>query len=780
MYRDLWAHKATFFALSIIIAVGLCMYITMYMTVGSLTSAIDKYYEDYHFGDVFSNVTAIPESEAQKFTSLDGIEQVTSRLTRDVRVLFEGNDENVYVRLISYEPDDPDALNLPYIYEGPPISQGGMGVYVSSEFAAANNLKAGSHLPVLIEGKRKELLVLGVGQSPEYIYAVSGSSEIFPNPALFGVAMIPRDLMDQLFAASGLANSLSFRLETNTTFSHIEIPLKERLEKYGLINLVPRKDQISHFMLSAEVDQLYATGRSVPFLLLFISSIILVITLRRRVEAQRGQIGIMLAFGYTKGEIMWHYLSYGLVIGLAGGGLGVILGLLLNDAYVSLYQMYFTIPGFSAVIFPQYIFLALLLAVFCSMGACAVGCREVMRLQPAEAMHPPAPLAGRRVFFEKLSFFWNMLTISGKMAIRNMVRTPFRSFVSIFGVALVFAMMAVVFSFNNMMDLMIVDQFQKIEVYDVKVSFSSYLNDAQIKRELTQYSGVNLVETVLEVPCQLRNKNLIKDTVVMGLSKDARLFNLLDEQGKYIRTWGDGAIISETLAKNLDVSEGGILYFDSPLLKDPKPIVVSKIIPQYLGSTVYLEKEALWELLGKGKIVSEAMLLAPEQTISSFKDDYRLSEKIRAISRADEMFVMVSDYMDTYNIMIYVMGIAVSLIGFVIVYNSAVISFSERSRELASLLVLGLYSNEASEIVSFEQWVLSAFGIIAGIPLAYLFNTALAVSFQNDVYTMPSAVPLSAIILAFLVTCGYLFLAQLRINKKMKTLQIVDVLKERE
>jgi putative ABC transport system permease protein len=447
---------------------------------------------------------------------------------------------------------------------------------------------------------------------------------------------------------------------------------------------------------------------------------------------------------------------------------------------VSLYQVYFTIPGFFAKIIPIHILIALFIAVFCSLGACAVGCAGVLKLQPAEAMRPPAPLAGRRVFFENLSLFWNMLTTSGKMAIRNMIRTPFRSFVSMCGVGLVFAMMAVVFSFNNLMDLMIVDQFQKIEVYDVKVSFSSYLDDTQIRRELTQYEGVNLVETVLEVPCQLRNKNLTKDTAVMGLSSDARLFNLMDQKGNFIRTSKDGAILSESLAKKLDVYEGSILYMDSPLLEDPKPIIVKKIIPQYLGNNIYLEKEALWDLLGKGKIVSSAMLLAPSQTVSSFRSDYRLSEKIRAISRADEMFAMVTDYMDSYNIMIYMMGIAVSLIGFIIVYNSAVISFSERSRELASLLVLGLYNKEASEVISFEQWILSFFGIGLGIPLAYLMNAAMATSMQNDVYSMPATVPASAILLAFLTTCGYLYLAQLQIGRKMKTLRIVDVLKERE
>lgn len=780
LFRDIKEHLGSFLALCIIVAMGLCMYVTMFMTVESLSSAIDNYYRDYRFGDAFASVTAISGSDAKRLASLPGIEEVTARLAKDVRVLFPGDEENVYVRLISYEANNPDALNLPYVFTGPPAEENHAGIYLSPGFAEANGLSAGSTLPVLIGGKRRELPVSGIAQSPEYIYAVSGASDIFPNPALFGVALIPRELMDQLFSAAGMANSLSFRLSAGVLFADVENPLKDRLEKYGLTDLVARKDQISHFMLTAEVAQLNATGRSLPFLLLFISAVILIITLRRRVEAQRGQIGIMLAFGYTRGEILWHYLSYGLVIGLFGGGIGILLGLLLYGFYVELYKVYFTIPHFSAVFFPRHIVIALVISLASSMGACAVGCRAVMKLQPAEAMRPPAPLVGKRVFFESVALFWNTLTISGKMAVRNMVRVPFRSFVSLLGVGLVFALTAVVFAFNNMMDVMIVDQFEKVEVYDAKVTFTSYVDDAQIRRELTRFAGVNLVETVLEAPCQLRNGNLMKDAAAMGLSSDARLYNLIEPSGRYIHPSSKGAILSETLADKLDLSEGSLFYFDSPLLEEPKRVVVEKIIPQYLGANIYFEKEALWELLGKGKIVSEAMLLAPPERVKAFKEEYRLSDQIRSISRPDEMFVMMTDYLDSYKAMIYIMGLAVSLIGFVIVYNSAVISFSERSRELASLLVLGLTSKEAAEIISFEQWVLSAFGICLGLPLAYLINGALGASFQNDVYSMPTALPPDSLILALLATCGYLYIAQIRIGAKMKTLRIVDVLKERD
>ncbi|MCL2766456.1 MAG: ABC transporter permease, partial [Peptococcaceae bacterium] len=265
MLRDLWEQKGTFLSLCAIISLGISVYISMYMTLNSLNQSIESYYQDCHFGDVFAQVVSMPESQAVRLEELSGISQVTSRLIREVRVLFPDTKENVFIRLISFEVSDRDALNLPYVFSGAELGQADSGIYLNPDFANANNLAAGDSLPVLIEGRRQELPVVGVAQSPEYVYAVSEKSDIFPNPARFGVAMIPREQMNQLFSAAGEVNSLSFRLAAGVTYEEIEVVLKRDLDKYGLTELVSRKDQVSYFMLDAEVTQLNNMGSSIPF-----------------------------------------------------------------------------------------------------------------------------------------------------------------------------------------------------------------------------------------------------------------------------------------------------------------------------------------------------------------------------------------------------------------------------------------------------------------------------------------------------------------------------------
>ncbi|HOA80871.1 MAG TPA: ABC transporter permease, partial [Defluviitaleaceae bacterium] len=129
---------------------------------------------------------------------------------------------------------------------------------------------------------------------------------------------------------------------------------------------------------------------------------------------------------------------------------------------------------------------------------------------------------------------------------------------------------------------------------------------------------------------------------------------------------------------------------------------------------------------------------------------------------------------------IWILGVFVIITGFAIVYNSSIISLSERKRELASLRVLGMTLNEVLEVISFEQWTISFFGIIAGIPMAYSMMKTISKSMSTDLFTIPASLEKSALIIAFVGTVISVLIAQISTSKRIKNLDLVDVLKERE
>ena len=98
--------------------------------------------------------------------------------------------------------------------------------------------------------------------------------------------------------------------------------LETELEPYGVVMTAPRSDQPGYEALRSELDQNRVMALWMPLLVLAISSMSLFIALSRLVTAQRGEIGLAKALGYTDSQTLMHYLSFALIIAAGGSILG--------------------------------------------------------------------------------------------------------------------------------------------------------------------------------------------------------------------------------------------------------------------------------------------------------------------------------------------------------------------------------------------------------------------------------------------------------------------------
>ncbi|MBE3582154.1 MAG: FtsX-like permease family protein [Thermoanaerobacteraceae bacterium] len=344
MLRDIAGNKMAYLACTAVITIGLITYTALQTARDNLFTARDEFYEKFHLAEGFARVRSMPYPEVEKLREIPGIHVVQGRLVKDVRVLGLTEDKNVYLRLISLDDRQPYPLNGVKLLRGSFPEEQERGILLADKFFTAHGLNLGETITVIIEGRKVDLTITGTGQSPEYVYAIRDSGNIFADPQAFEVAYIPYSVMENLFNLKGIVNDVTFTLQPGYEFEDVEGQLKTRLEKYGLESRIPRQDQPSHAMLEEELKGLAKTSTSVPLLFLSIAAIILYIMLKRLVESQRGQIGILQAFGYRPGEILRHYLSYGLLVGLAGGILGGLLGTALSMSMMEVYREFFSLP----------------------------------------------------------------------------------------------------------------------------------------------------------------------------------------------------------------------------------------------------------------------------------------------------------------------------------------------------------------------------------------------------------------------------------------------------
>jgi len=782
MLRDIIENKGAYMACMVIITMGLLIFTAFSTMVETLQTSQESFYKSRNFADGFAQVQAISRDDIKRLEDIDGIKEIQGRLVKEVMVYEPESEENIYLRLVSVEPGIQNPINNPLLKTGSPLEDNVLNIWVDNKFFEANNHRLNDEIEIIASGKKHKLSIAGVASSPEFVYALRTAADMFPSPETFGIGFIHLKNMEKLFPGEKAYNDLVFTLEPGADFEKVKTELEIKLKPYGLKSLIPRDEQISHLLLSEELKGLVSMSKAMPIMFLSIAGVILYITLKRLIEQQRGQIGILKALGYTSKEILFHYMSYAIIIGLAGGVLGIALGGILSYPLTSIYQVFFNLPGLEGRFSPFLVISGLIMSISFSLLAGFQGSRQVLALEPAEAMRPPAPAQGRRVLLEKIGIIWRRLTVQQMMAVRNMWRNKGRSFFIFLGIMVCFAISSLTWSMNDMIQKMMYDQYEKVEVYDVKISFARAMAQKNVVRELAAFPGVSRVEPMAEIPVTLKNKWLEKDVVILGLPEKSSLYNILDNEYNKVAPPKNGLLLSERLAQLLDAEPGTRLTAETVMKADGKDGVlqVVGIIPQYSGTNAYMEIGALQDFLQQKGLITSCMLNIDKDGIASFRQKYLHSDTISSIDEKSQRLNKFREMMGSYGSMVYSYAMISIIIGFAIIYSSSVITLSERSRELASMMVLGMTPQEVLSVVTFEQWCLAVPAMLLGMPSARILMAGLSSAMSTDMYTIPERITSMALLLAFFVTALSVWIAQRAAARKIRSLSLVEVLKARE
>ncbi|HHY13420.1 MAG TPA: FtsX-like permease family protein, partial [Thermoanaerobacterales bacterium] len=502
------------------------------------------------------------------------------------------------------------------------------------------------------------------------------------------------------------------------------------------------------------------------------------------VEQQRGQIGILKALGYTNKEITLHYMSYAIIVGVIGGLLGSFIGMAAATPMTMLLISFFNIPVAYEYFSTYHFFIGMLLSIITFLMAGYNGAKYALWLEPAEAIRPPAPESGERSIFERIGVFNDILTIQGKMALRNLVRNKGRSIFMFLGIMLSCALVAITWSFNDMVDKLLFHQYEEVETYDVKVALTEPVNRDTLIRELYNHDEVVFVESFTELPVTLTHNWLKENTIILGIEGGSNLYNVLDEKGRNIPLTSKGLILSERLADKLKVSKGSVIEIESPLIKGNKQdyeIEVYDIIPQYMGMNAYMEISGLVDIIGQGDFATGALVnVKNDEGIKILRDRYKKSDIVLGIDGREERISQAKELMEVFGSVMYMYVFIGIIIGFAIIYSSNFIVLSERSWEMASMRVLGFTTSEVFSIITFEQWFISIFAILAGLPLGQIMQYIMAIGLSTDMYTLPQLLDPESLFVAPIFTAFSIWVAQRFALRRVKKIQFVEVLKTRE
>ncbi len=780
LLRDVWGIRGQAVAIGMVMGAGVAMFIMYLSTFESLRLTQRTYYERYRFADVFGAAKRAPLRLQERIAEIPGVKQAETRVVIEVTLDVPGLSEPAVGRLISVPEIRRKILNDVFLRKGRYIQPDRPDeVLVGEAFALAHDLEPGATVDAVINGRRRKLDIVGIALSPEHVYSIR-AGELIPDNRHFGVFWMGRRALAAAFDMEGGFNDLVISLAPGASPQPVIDQVDQLLKPYGGLGAIPRSLQLSNWFLSAELEQLQAIGFILPIVFLLVAAFLLNVVLTRTVNVQREQIAALKAIGYSNAELGWHYAKWSLVIGLVGAAVGTAGGSWMGSGMTSLYNAFYRFPvleyHLSAAVVAQSLVVSLAAALLGAVNAV----RSAVVLPPAEAMRPEPPASYRETMLERIGLK-RFVSQSGRMILRNIQRRPGRALVSVVGVACGAAMLILGTFFLDSMDVLMDVQFNVMQRQDVSVSFIES-ESASALHESLRLPGVFHAEKTRSLAARLRFQHRNRQVGIIGLPADSELTRVVDTSLEKVYLPSQGLVLSTKLAELLGVREGDLLTVE--VLEGRRPVtqvVVADLVEEYLGINAYMEVESVNRLLGEGKNLTGVHLLVDSAEVD---DLYRRLKSMPLVAGVTLKRAALQSFKDTLaetlNIMIFFNVLFAATIAFGVVYNAARISLAERSRELASLRVIGFTRAEISMILLGELALLVLVAIPIGLLLGYGAAVLIVSGLSTELYRFPAVVSTQTYALAAITILAAGMFSGLVVRRKLDHLDLVAVLKTRE
>ena len=709
------------------------------------------YYGETNLADGWIYASNIDDDFVNKVNDLSSTKDSERKLIVNSIADFD-NDPDITLHFL----EDNDISKF-YLVKGEKFNlSDGEGVWLDIRFAEAKNLTVGDNISFTFEGITVEKEIKGLGYSPEHLYQTSDSSMI-PDYDKMGFAY----LSYEAFPVSDVPyNVLLVKYDGNS--SNYEKQLDDDLTR-DYSSFLPRAQHPSFAEFQDETEQHQMMTDVIPVIFIIISMLALLTTMTRIINNQRMQIGVLKALGFKNRTIMFHYISYGFWMVLAGSILGLILGPLtlppiMFEEMADLYSIPYWLTGFNI----SFIVVTLLMVVLAALIS-YFACRNIVNESPSSAIRPKIPKVSTSGFLEKLGI-WKKFSFNVRWNYRDAKRNKFRALMSIVGVMACTLIIVASFGCMDGFDEMKEWEYTDINHYSSKLVLEDNITASQIDYIADDVGGEKLMESSIEI-----KSGDIKKSGVITVLDDNKLYTPTDDNKNPISISSNEVSISTKMAQLLGVGVGDTIKWH--IMGSDKWIStkVDKIHSDPTSQGIIVSKEKLDDL---------GLNYTATSVISSHGVDKNYSG-VKTIFSMDSLTDSWDDMMESSMTIIYLLAAFASLLSVIVLYNLGLLSFTEIKREFATLKVLGFKSSQLRKLLLTQNLWFTTIGFVIGVPLGrevlqYLWGT------MGNSFYLKANISLKTLIITFLITYVVSILVNLMFSGKIKKLNMVESLKDNE
>lgn len=777
--RDLWRVKGQVIAIMLVMGCGIAIVVMTFGVMLSLQRTRHAYYETYRFAHVFSQLERAPDSVATQIAQWPGVAAVETRITHYAPVEIPGVSRPAAVLLVSLPERGQPRLNRIVLRQGRLPLRGRDEAVISENMAKATGIQPGQQLTIRLRGRQRLVRIVGVALSPEFIY-VLGPGQFVSDDATFGVMWMSRDVLEAPYRLDGAFNDVSVLLAPGASEADIIARLDRLLAPYGGTAAYSRADQTSDAFVTQELAQLRTMAFAIPPIFLGVAAFLIHMVMSRLIDTERETIGLLKSFGYTRWEIGSHYAKFAVAIAMAGIFVGLVAGGLLGQWMTAMYQNYFRFPFLTYRLDRTVVATVVLISFGATLAGTGMSVARAMRLAPATAMQPPSPPIYRHSVFDRLPWA-RRVSAPTQMIFRHIERWPLRASLTSLGIAMAVALLiGLLFSFDALDEM--VDRFYfRANHQDAVVGLVEQRSDAA-RFEISRFPGVRAVGPVFDVPARLTHGHLSQRTAISGLSPSDSFHTFQDAEGRPFTLPRHGIVLSDKLARLLQVHAGDPILVE--ILEGQRRstrVPIAAITSEHVGLSAYMDRQALESMTGLGSGVTALRLMLDAAEKDKLMRQLKQVPSVGSISTRAESVASLRETMARSMMIVIDFYIALgTVITFGVTYNFARISLSERSRELASLRVLGFTRGEVAYLLLGEMALLLVAALPAGCLGGYGLAAFLSAAMETKLFRVPFIVAPRTFGIAMTIVLSAAILSALVVARRVHELDLVAVLKARE
>ena len=766
VFRLALKNKGSFAGSAMIIAIGVFVMVSMFDTLLNLSGQINAWYRRAELGDVFCTVSGISAQDLRRVTELPGIRAASGRLSEDVRLYREGQDGIVTVHLMAGD----GVLNRP---DCTAELEADDRILIGTRMQEAFCFKEGDEIRILYRGKSAVFTYAGTVSAPDYIYSVPPSGSMVPDGRVYDIAMVSEKAMRKILGTEKY-NEISFQLSPDFRYEDVRHALTGRLERFGLTGMLPRKDQPSVSMVEDEVHELVTVGTILPVIFMAISIFMLYTVLQKMIERDRMLIGTMKAFGLTNRELLFAYLAEGVLTGLAGAAAGGMTAGLLGRYMFDMYVDFFNLPDSVYHDFAGTRLLGAVFALVTAVSAVFLGIRKILDITPSMAMRAHSPENVRQLkVFRNGSFLV-------RMAMRSLLRNPFRSFLIALSAAFPFAMSSVLLSYGGVVQDMILTEFSEVEQFDYMLTLDAEHSPCAAEESAEQLPGVLSCCGIYADACVFCKDGITEYGVLNGRPAERSFWKIRDNSGRFYEPPLNGILLDHRIAAKLHVKKGDlieILPSGSGTIR--KKVRIAGVVEEMFRGGACLDLGSFPELLDRSPSVNRLLLRTDRRYRDLLLNRLTKAGRVRFLSENSKIVDAYRDMFGSMTIMIDIFAALSVAAGGILISSILLISLRERMTEFTTLRILGTTGREIGVMLYFEQMVLFALGILMGIPGNLWIRGLLESMMKSDSYTIRLPFRAGAAAISLFICFCMVTAAWAREMSMLRRVPLTDALKDR-